>query len=150
MTYWRMTGGVKKHPIIEPGEVVHHASYGLSAGVVKAANHAVDPTPESTPSPMIWNSEMGEAIGMAAPLGTTGVLALTDRRLLFFKKMFAIGAVKTLAAQWPIKDVTAVQYDKESNTLTVGFSDGTSAGLHCPKSQHPHKIVEGFVQKTSP
>lgn len=141
MTYWRMTKKVQRHPAIAPGESVIQASYGLSSGFVQFANR-VDGIPNFKP----WNEEMGTAEGLADALKHTGVLALTDRRLLFFRKRFAIGRPKALAKEWPLDQVVAIGYDDADNTLRVTFLDGSSAGLHSPRNQWPDKLVEGFAQ----
>lgn len=139
-----MTKKAQRHPAIEPGEIVIQASYGLSSGFVQFANR-VDGIPNFKP----WNEEMGTAEGLADALKHTGVLALTDRRLLFFRKRFAIGRPKTLTKAWPLEQVTAIDYDEEDNTLRATFSDGSSAGLHSPRNQWPHKLAEGFAGLTS-
>lgn len=87
---------------------------------------------------------MGEAQGLAEPLKQTGVLALTDKRLLVFKKQLAIGSPKDLSAQWPLDQVTSIAYDKAASTLTVHFTDGTGAGLHVPSNQSPDKLAAAF------
>lgn len=136
-----MTGKAQEHPAIEAGETVIQASYGLSRGVVAFANLV-----DGMPRVKVWNDEMGTAEGLAGPLKHTGVLALTDRRLLFFKKRFAIGRPKTLIGDWPLEQVAAIAYDSEDNTVTVTFADGSSAGLHSPSNQWPDKLVEGFAR----
>lgn len=134
-----MTGKVQKHPEIEPGETVIQASYGLSSGVIEVANQV-----DGMRHVKVWNEEMGNAVGLANPLKHTGVLALTERRLLFFRKRFAIGRPKNLTARWPLEQIVAIDYTKDDNTLQVTFSDGSSAGLHSPPNQWPHRLVEGF------
>lgn len=146
MTYWRMTKKTQKHPAIAPDETVIQASYGLSKGFVRFANRAADPTPASGPRNVTWNDELGTAEGLAAPLKDTGVLALSDRRLLFFKKALAIGRPKTLTAEWPLDQVLAIEYDRQDNRLMVRFADGTGAGLHVPRNQWPDKLVDGFAR----
>ena len=140
-----MTKKTQKHPAIAPDETVIQASYGLSRGFVRFANRAADPTPASGPRNIVWSDEMGEAEGLAEPLENTGVLALTDRRLLFFKKAFAIGSPKTLTAEWPLDQVLAIEYDEAEHHLMVRFSDGTGAALHVPRNQWPDKMVDGFA-----
>lgn len=139
MTYWRMTKKVQKHPAIAAGETVIQASYGLSNSVVQFANRV-----DGVRHFKVWNDEMGEAEGLAEPLKNSGVLALTDRRLLFFRKRFAIGRPKTLAREWPLDQIDAIDYDDDDNTLRVTFSDHSSAGLHSPRNQWPEKLVAGF------
>lgn len=135
-----MTNKTQKHPAIESDETVIQASYGLSRGIVAFAN-LVDGIRAKA-----WNDEMGKAEGLAGPLKHSGVLALTDRRLLYFKKRFAIGRPKTIVGDWPLEQVAAIAYDGEDNTLTITFSDGSSAGLHSPSNQWPDKLVEGFAR----
>lgn len=146
MTYWRMTGGVRKHPEIAPDEEVIHASYGLGASFVRRANALAAPSPRDGVSVDTWNANMGEAHGLAEPISTTGVLALTSKRLIFFDKRFAIGRPKKILATWPLEQVANITYDGPDKTLMVEFSDGSASGLHVPSSQSPKTMVEAFAR----
>ncbi len=148
MTYWRMTGGARKHPDITADEDVIQASYGLSAGFVRKANRLADPSPHDGISTDVWNADMGEAEGLAEPIKTTGVLALTTKRLIFFDKRFAIGRPKKILATWPLEQITGITYSKPDTTLMVEFTDGSASGLHVPSSQSPGKMIDGFAQLT--
>lgn len=143
-----MTGGVQKHPNIASDEEVIHASYGLSASFVREANRLADPSPHVGISTDAWNADMGEAEGLAEPIKTTGVLALTTRRLIFFDKRFAVGRPKKTLATWPLEQVTGITYSKPDTTLMVEFADGSASGLHVPSSQSRDKMEEGFSQLT--
>ena len=146
MTYWRMTKKTQKHPAIDPGETVLQASYGLSATFVGAANAAVSAQQSRTIRTAVWNEDMGDGEGLARPLKNTGVLALTSKRLLFFKMMFAIGRPKNLVAQWPLDQIAAIDYSEADKTLMVTFADGSAGGLHSPKNQWPHKLAAAFQE----
>ncbi len=149
MTYWRMTNGVRRHEAIAPDEEVFHASYGLSRRFVNAANRVADPNPAGGVQIETWSTDMGAAEGMAAPLRDTGVVALTSKRLLFFKKRFAIGRAKNLTAEWPIGQVTSIEYDRGSKIMMVKFADGSGAGLHVPPSQSPQDLAAAFQNLTA-
>lgn len=147
MPWWRMTPGVRKHPAIEADETVIHACYGLSAGFVRMANRTADPTPASGPRPAAWDDDfMNGATGLASVIDQTGVLALTDRRVLFFAKRFAIGRPKNLIGEWPLEQVRNMSYDKSETVLRIEFTDGSHSGLHVPPSQSPAFLVERFSE----
>lgn len=106
MPWWRMTPGVRKHPAIQPDETVIHACYGLGAGFVRGANRATDPTPGSGPKAVAWDDTFMDGVtGLATAIDQTGVLALTDKRVLFFAKRFAIGRPKQIVGEWPLDQV---------------------------------------------
>lgn len=141
MTYWRMTKKVQAHPAIAADEQVIQASYGLSSKFIQFANRV-----DGIPRYKSWNDEMGEAKGLAHPLRHSGVLALTDRRLLFFRKRFAIGRPKTISGEWRLDQVEAIDYDETDNILSVTFTDQSNCGLHSPRNQSPHVLAEGFTR----
>lgn len=89
---------------------------------------------------------MGVAEGLASPLKHAEVLALTEQRLLFFRKRFAFGRPKTLTREWLLDQVVAIDYDNGDSMLQVTFADRSSAGLHSPSNQWPHKLAEGFAR----
>ena len=144
MTWWRMTKGVAKHPTIQPDEEVVHASYGLSSKIVSFANRAVRSSPQSGATYETWNADLGATEGLADVFKTSGVLALTNKRLLFFAKRFAIGTVSDLTAQWTFDQVVAIEYDAPESSLTVKFVDQSWAGLHSPGIQRPQRLADGF------
>lgn len=149
MAYWHMTKKVARHPDLGEGETVLHACYGLSADFVALSNVAAggtsivlrDSSLTSTQGDL-WESDFQGKSGLAAPLVYTGVLALTDERLLYFKKGTVVGRPKKIVATWPLEEVAAVGYDDK--ILRVRFRDGSVGGLHVPSSQHPKRFLEAF------
>lgn len=136
--WWLFTRKVQKHPVIQPGEIVHRACYGMGEGIVGIANHLV--SANSAMPIEAWSAADGT--GLATPIDRTGIVALTDRRLLFFAKRLAIGTPKILTAEWPLEQLRDILWDDD--TLTLSFRDGSAAKLHVPSNQSPKKLVQAW------
>lgn len=81
--------------------------------------------------------------GMAAAVGKhNGILALTDQRLLWCEVKTALGKPKNIDAAFPPGDVADISWG--ADTLAVKFRDGSSAGLYCPKGEHPDNLIAWF------
>lgn len=149
MAYWHMTNKVARHPEIREGETVLHACYGLSADFVALSNAAAQGTSaviRDTISPQatagIWESDFAGKSGLATPITKTGVLALTNQRLLYFEKATVVGNPKKILATWTIDQLSAAIYAEK--TLRIRFADGSIGGLHVPGSQKPKRFLECF------
>ena len=135
--WWRFTSKIQKHDAIASDETVHWACYGLGGKIVAMANRSISPVSET------WSVPTSND-GLAAAIDRSGIVALTDRRLCFFAKRFAIGRPKSLTADWPHETLEAIEY--EDDTLTISFADGSSAQLHVPSNQSPGKLIAAFEQ----
>ncbi len=133
--WWLFTKKVQKHGSIRVGETVYQACYGLGGRIVQVANRAVSPVSETWKVPETDD-------GLASPINRSGVVALTNQRLLFFAKRFAIGNVKELTAEWPLKLIGNISYDDD--TLAIAFVDDSVASLHVPTNQSPNKLVSAL------
>lgn len=78
----------------------------------------------------------------AAKIDRTGIIALTDQRLLFLPVKTAITKPKAVAAAWPLERVTGATW--ENNMLAIGFTDGSIGGLHVPRNEHPAEFVQAL------
>lgn len=147
-----MTKKVAKHPEIREGEMVLHACYGLSASFTQLGNTAasgLSAAAKNQPSlggnkTDLWDADFDGTDGMASPINQTGVMALTDQRLIYFKKLFAIGSPKEILATWPVDQLVGVTY--EGNVLRLTFFDGSMGGLHVPAAQKPKRFLEAFEE----
>lgn len=126
------------HASLDSGEQVQHACYGLGRQIVALANRSVSPVTKT------WNAPEESATGLAAPIDRSGVVVLTDRRLLFFRKRFSIGTPKHLTHAWSLDQIRRVEFQEEN--LVIDFADGSQAGLHVPPMQKPKRLVELFVE----
>jgi hypothetical protein len=133
--WWRFTKKIQRHRDINENEIVLHACYGLGAKLVQFANRTVSPVTET------WSVPQSRE-GLALPINCNGVLALTDRRLCFFPKIFAFGTPKTLKFEWGLNFIENISYS--DGQMRVDFSDGSRAELHVPRSQSPSKLVTAF------
>lgn len=131
-----MTGRMKGHPALDDGETLIHACYGLGAKIVAVGNRAASRHSNA------WDVPQSGEEGLAAAINRSGVVALTDRRLIFFAKRFSIGTPKAVTAQWPLSQVVSVKF--ENDNLMIEFEDGSVAGLHVPPLQKPKRFVEKF------
>lgn len=136
-----MTKRLSDHPAFEPGEVVRHAVYGLGKGALRLADQM-----SGVRAGLGYSDEHQAATGgldvggFGAMVQGSGVLALTNRRLVFFRKATVIGTPKTITAEIPIEQVVRARHEKPM--LTVEFADGSTLGLHVPPNQRPEEIVD--------
>lgn len=124
------------HRALEPGESVQHACYGLGGQIVAFANRSLSRTSET------WDTPESSQHGLAAPIDRSGVVVLTDRRLLFFRKRFSIGTPKNLTHAWPLTQISDVEFIEDN--LGIEFADGSKAALHVPPMQKPKRLAELF------
>ena len=125
---------VRSHGDLASGEAVTDACYGLGKGVLGAADLAK--APGMRHYSMQADQATADAAGsMASAIDRTGILAVTDQRLLFLPVKTAITKPKAVAAAWPLAQVRGAAYDKPM--LTFAFADGSIGGLHVPAAEKP-------------
>ena len=133
--YWLFTKKVQRHVTIQADEVVYQACYGLGATVVQLANRSLSPSQET------WSVPNADK-GLASSLNRGGVIAITNKRLLFFAKRFAIGKPGKLTAEWPLSQLTSISWIDPK--LSIHFVDDSQASLHVPRNQSPLKLVSAW------
>lgn len=134
--WWLFTKKIENHQDIDHSEKVLHACYGLGGKIVEKANRKISSRTNT------WKQFEAAKEGLAEPLDRSGIIALTDRRLCFFAKRFAIGSPKRMTAHWPLETLRSISYDED--TLGIKFIDESIAGLHVPNSQSPQKLILEF------
>ena len=153
MAYWDMHKKMQGHPALQAGETPVATVYGLGEGMLAAADAAsrsLRPPPTQPMSTGGYSDEYDEAVqgrdahGFATEVSGNGVLALTDRRLLFFKKATVAGAPKEVTAEISASLVVGASYDKPM--LTVEFADESAIGMHVPRNQKPDAFVAAVTE----
>lgn len=129
---------VRGHGDLVPGEAVADACYGLGKGVLGAADLMKAPGMRQY-SMQAERATVDPAGSMAAAIDRTGILAVTDQRLLFLPVKTAVTKPKAVAAAWSLDQVRGAAYDKPM--LTVAFADGSIGGLHVPAAEKPNDFV---------
>lgn len=156
MAYWHMTKKLTGHHALEPGEVVAHAVYGLGKNALAMADSiSRSAWPGAGAGPQLHEditagyvreveqlTQGADSAGFAAEMRRNGVLAVTDRRLLFFAKSTVVGKPKELTAAIDRGQVVDARY--ESPVLAVRLADGSVAALHVPRSQSPLRFLEAL------
>jgi hypothetical protein len=140
------TKRLQNHPALQPGELVRQAGYGLGYGTLALADRALgrvrQPDERDNGS---YGAEHRAATGgkytsgFAAKVSGNGVLAVTNRRLLFFAKTTVIGTPKAITAELPLSGVSGATYD--APMIGVHLADGSSFALHMPRNQKPDEIA---------
>jgi len=133
--YWLFTKKVQRHVTIQADEVVYQACYGLGATVVQVANRTLSVGRET------WSVPQKDE-GLASSLSRGGVIAISNKRLLFFAKRFAIGKPGKLTADWPLSQLTNISWIDPQ--LSISFVDHSKASLHVPRNQSPLKLVSAW------
>ena len=129
---------VRGHADLEPGETVVDACYGLGKGVLSFTDR-LDPQRAHHYSNEASAATHDPAGSAAAAIDRTGIICVTDRRVLFLPVKTAITKPKAVAAAWPLAAVVESGYD--SPMLTVTFADGPTGGLHVPRPEKPNDFV---------
>lgn len=93
-------------------------------------------------------AENTSMVGLAASIPATGplVLAVTDRRMLFFAHGAMSGNPKELEAAIALPDVEAMSIEKHkmTSTLTIRFSDNTERVFECVRMAKPEPFLMAF------
>lgn len=86
--------------------------------------------------------------GIAAtiPHGEQLMIAVSDRRLLFFTMGAMSAKAKALAASVPLEDVYTMALEKHKMTfsLVITFSDNSARMFECVRMTKPHTVVDAF------
>ncbi len=137
---------VRGHAGLTAGESVADACYGLGKGVLAAAD--LVKAPGMRHYAMQADRATADPAGsLAAAIDRTGILAVSDHRLLFLPVKTAITRPKAIAAAWPLAQVRGAAYDKPM--LTVAFVDGSIGGLHVPANEQPAAFVEAVNRRAA-
>jgi hypothetical protein len=112
------------------------ACYGLGKGVLAAADFV---SLGGAYSDDAHTRTVDPAGSEGAKIDRTGILCITDRRVLFLPVKTAIKKPKAVAAAWPLSNVAGVTFEK--SILAVEFTDGSVGGLHVPAAEHPSDFV---------
>lgn len=138
-----MTKKMADHPAFAPDEHVVEAVYGLGKGMLKAADLAGRRRVGGSGPDYSGEFETAvkgrDGFGFAAEVEGNGVLVLTSRRLLFFRKATVVGRPKTITAEIPAGELRGAAFDRPM--LTVSLSDGSMIGLHVPRNQDPEAMA---------
>lgn len=137
---------VRGHAGLMPAETVADACYGLGKGALGAADLVKAPGMRHY-SVQADRSTADPVGSMAAGIDRTGIVAVTDQRLLFLPVKTAITKPKTVAAAWPLAQVRGAAYDKPM--LTIAFADGSVGGLHVPANEQPTGFVEALNRRAT-
>lgn len=98
--------------------------------------------------------EHGEALGagLAGRLteGSDAVIAVTDRRLLFFAFKKMKGDPGDLVAEYTLDEVASIETERKklSVALLITFADGSVADFDAQKMAKPDALVSGFSTAT--
>jgi hypothetical protein len=130
---------VRGHRDLEAGETVVDACYGLGKGVLAAADFVSLGGVATQYASDADGRTVDPAGSEGAKIDRTGILCITDRRLLFLPVKTAITKPRTVAAAWPLSGVAGATFER--NILAVEFADGSIGGLHVPGAEHPSDFV---------
>ena len=142
---------VVDHPKLEPGERVVDACWGLGRGALRAADIAgrsfLNEWLSSDPgyAEQLDAATAGE--GMAARIDRNGILALTDRRLLWMPVSTAVKKPRDVEAAFALDDIEDIAYDKP--ILVVRFADGSAGGFHAGPADKPAEFVAAWRSMVS-
>jgi hypothetical protein len=130
---------IQGHADLETGETVVDACYGHGKGVLAAADF-VSLGGRARPASSLADTQTDDPAGTeGAKIDRTGILCLTDRRLLFLPVKTPLTKPKAVTAAWPFASVAGATFER--SILAIEFTDGSVGGLHVPGAEHPSDFV---------
>lgn len=136
---------------LQPGEALEAATIGQPSGTfsrqamgglvgVLAAKKVASKREEA----LAGADETG--IAASIPKGEQLFVAISDRRLLFFKVAVVSGNAKELVAEVALRDVHEMSVEKHKVTfsLVVTFVDNSARMFECVKMTKPQAVVDAY------
>lgn len=140
---------------LQPGEVLEAATLGQPSGTFSQQAMgglvgvlAAKKVAAKRQASLDGADESGIAASIAK--GEPLMIALSDRRLLFFKVGAMSGNAKELASDVELKNVHTMTAEKHKMTfsLVVTFSDNSARMFECVKMTKPQDVVDAFNKRT--
>lgn len=141
---------VREHPDLEPGEEVIDAVWGAGKGLLKMADiSTIGGMPGQTNMSGQMASSTDRPEGSAAQvMDRNGIIALTDRRMLFLAVKTAVRKPPAITAGWPFAELAGVRWEKPM--LLVDFADGSTGGLYVGSTERPAELVTAAQARLTP
>jgi hypothetical protein len=141
---------VRDHPDLEPGEQVIDACWGAGKGLLKMADiSTIGGVPGQTNLSGQAEGATERPEGSAASVfDRNGILALTDRRVLFLGVKTAVRKPPAITGSWTFAEVVAVRWEKPM--LLVDFPDGSTGGLYVGSMERPADLVAAAAEHLTP
>ena len=134
------TKKVVGHSDLLPGEQVLDAVWGAGANMMKVAK-LVGPVNKSIKDDIKEVSGTGD--GRAKAINSNGILALTDRRLLWCPVKTKVGKPEKLIG-FEFDEVEGLRHEKP--VLVVDFKDGSSSGIRADFMGRPGDFLKAFEE----
>src|SRR5688500_16057389 len=125
------------HPDLIPGEQVREACWGAGATMMKAARWASIAKPERSDIEEVEGKEGGRA----DVISSNGIMALTDRRLLWCPVKTKVGKPEKLFG-FEFDEIAELRLDKP--LLIVEFTDGSSGGIRTDLMGRPGDLMKAW------
>lgn len=125
------------HPDLIPGEEVREACWGAGATMMKAARWASIAKPAHSDIKEVE----GTGGGRADVISSNGIMALTDRRLLWCPVKTKVGKPEKLFG-FEFDEIAEVRLDKP--LLIVEFTDGSSGGIRTDPMGRPGDFMKAW------
>ena len=141
---------VREHPDLEPGEEVLDAVWGAGKGLLRMADIS---TIGGMPGQTNYSGQMAQATdrpeGTAASvMDRNGIIALTDRRILFLAVKTAVRKPAAVTAGWPFAQIAGVRWEKPM--LLVDFADGSTGGLYVGGMERAQDLAAAAQARLTP
>ena len=141
---------VREHPDLEPGEEVIDAVWGAGKGLLKMADiSTVGGMPGQTNHSGTMAGSTDRPEGSAAQvMDRHGIIALTDRPILFLAEKTAVRKPAASTAGWPFDQIAGVRLEKQM--LLIDFADGSTGGLYVGSMERPGDLVTTAQARLAP
>lgn len=126
------------HPELLPGEQVLDACWGAGANMMTVAKW-VGPRDRSLKHSI--KDVKGTGDGRAAAIASNGILALTDRRLLWCPVKTKVGKPEKIIG-FDFEEIEELRHEKP--VLVVEFKDGSSSGIRADFMGRPGDFLKAY------
>jgi hypothetical protein len=125
------------HPDLIPGEEVKEACWGAGAAMMKVARWTNIDRPQHSDIEEV----VGKGGGRADVIASNGIMALTDRRLLWCPVKTKVGKPEKLFG-FEFDEIAELRFDKP--VLVVEFKDGSSGGIRTDFTARPGDLMKAW------
>lgn len=144
-----------KSELLESGEEYLGATYALPGGRfgrmvgfgVAGAAGAVVAQRKARQRAEEHGDALGAGLAERVPEGKDLVIAVTDRRLMFFSFLAMKGHPGDLVAEYSLDEVASIEAERKRLmvTLLITFADGSVVDFDAQKMAKPAALVEGYA-----
>jgi hypothetical protein len=140
----KATKKIVGHPELLPGEIVIDACWGAGHTMMKWGGIATLVSKPRLSTQEQRREVAGKGEGRAEAIASNGILALTDRRLLWCPVKTKLGKPEKIVG-FEFDEIAEIRHDKP--LLIVEFKDGSSGGIRSDLLERPGEFMKSYESR---